>query len=488
MFVGPPSCLASRPGSGHVSVGTVACFLVYGNGRPSPIPVRAAVPGSLLLATLVMLQSSQFNLSLSQGFRVLFYGLTPSESSCSDLQEVQDYVQQAIPYFVGLMVIELTITWFRKGQMVFRVNDALTSISAGIISKLPELFGRGIELTAYIYIWENFRLYVLPWNSSWTWWLAFIGVDFAYYWLHRMSHEVNVMWAAHQVHHSSEDYNLSTALRQSLLQKYFSWVFNLPMALFIPPSVFAVHIQFNLLYQFWIHTEIIGNLGPLELILNTPSHHRVHHGRNPYCIDKNYAGTLIIWDRIFGTFEPENEKIIYGLTHPINAFEPLWVQFHHLIYIWKTFWATPGISNKISVVFKGPGWEPGKPRLGNHEDLPAISGKETPHNPQIPVWLQVYAVLHSFFILGLYLQIVANKSVVSETTILLGIGYIILTLTSIGLMMENRTEVNILEFIRCSAFLFLHELSSLTGPFKLMIKVGFSLCSVYWGLRSVIKF
>ncbi|XP_069769856.1 alkylglycerol monooxygenase isoform X2 [Narcine bancroftii] len=435
-----------------------------------------------------MVRPPQSNLSLSQGVRVLFYGLTPSESTFSQVEEVQDYVQQAIPYFVGMMIIELVITWFQKGQIVFRLNDACSSISAGILSRLPTIFGRGLELSGYIYIWENFRIYVLPWDSLWTWWLAFLGVDFAYYWIHRMSHEVNIMWAAHQVHHSSEDYNLSTALRQSVLQKYFSWIFNLPMALFIPPSIHAVHLQFNLLYQFWIHTEIIGNLGPLELMLNTPSHHRVHHGRNLYCIDKNYGGTLIIWDRIFGTFEPENKKVIYGLTHPINTFEPLWTQFHHFIYIWKTFWTTSGINNKIFVIFKGPGWEPGKPRLGCPEDLPKISGKEIPYNHQIPFWLQVYAMLHFIFVLGIYLQIFANKLAVSETTILFGIGYIILTLTSIGLMMENRKQAAILEFIRCCAFLCLHELGSLTGPFKLVTEVAFCGCLAFWGLRSIIKF
>uniref|UniRef100_UPI00398F46CB alkylglycerol monooxygenase n=1 Tax=Pristiophorus japonicus TaxID=55135 RepID=UPI00398F46CB len=435
-----------------------------------------------------MVQHLQSNLSFSQGVRLMFYALTPNESTFQEVEQVEDYVQQATPYFVGLMIIELVVTWFQKGQIVFRMNDALTSISAGIFSRLPELLGRGIQLTGYIYVWENFRLFVLPWDSPWTWWLTFLGVDFAYYWLHRMSHEVNIMWAAHQVHHSSEDYNLSTALRQSVLQKYSSWFFNLPMALFIPPSVFAVHLQFNLLYQFWIHTEIIGNLGPLELILNTPSHHRVHHGRNQYCIDKNYAGTLIIWDRIFDTFEPENEKVIYGLTHPINAFEPFWVQVHHLLYIWKTFWATPGISNKISVILKGPGWEPGKPRLGCPEDLPTVSGKEIPHNPQIPVWLQLYAMLHFIFILGVYMHIFTNTSALSEITILLGIGYVLLTLTSVGLMMENRSGAAILETIRCCVFLFLPELDSLTGPLKLATEIGFSLSLAFWGLRSAIEF
>ncbi|XP_074051512.1 alkylglycerol monooxygenase-like isoform X4 [Macrotis lagotis] len=230
------------------------------------------------------------------------------------------------------------------------------------------------------------------------------------------------MWAAHQTHHSSEDYNLTTALRQSVFQIYTSWIFYCPLALFIPPPVFAVHIQFNLLYQFWIHTQIIDNLGPLELILNTPSHHRVHHGRNRYCIDKNYASTLIIWDRIFGTFEAESEKVTYGLTHPINTFEPFKVQFHHLYYMWTTFWITPGFWNKLSVIFKGPGWSPGKPRLGLSEEIPEA---------------------------------------LSQVTLLLRSGYIMLTLTSIGFLMEERPQAPILETIRCSVFLILSWLNYL---------------------------
>ncbi|KFQ89616.1 Alkylglycerol monooxygenase, partial [Phoenicopterus ruber ruber] len=223
--------------------------------------------------------------------------------------------------------------------------------------------------------------------------------------------EVNILWAAHQVHHSSEDYNLFTALRQSVLQKYTSWIFNLPMALFIPPSVFAVHLQFNLLYQFWIHTEVITNLGPLEWILNTPSHHRVHHGRNPYCIDKNYGGTLIIWDRIFGTFEAEDAKVVYGLTHPVNSFDPIMLQLRPLAHIWNTIWATPGFCNKLSVIFKGPGWGPGKPRLGLPEEIPVITGKEVPFNPSVPAYLNCYAVVHFVVIMDLYTELLGAVSV-----------------------------------------------------------------------------
>ncbi|KAJ1101382.1 hypothetical protein NDU88_006450 [Pleurodeles waltl] len=194
-------------------------------------------------------------LSLSQGVRMMFYVLQPNETSFKTIEEVPDYVEKATPYFTTMLALEFVLSWLWKGKPL-RINDGLTSLSAGVVSRLPDVLFRGIELSTYIYFWNNYRLCELPWDSPWTWWLTFIGVDFGYYWFHRMAHEVNFMWAGHQAHHSAEDYNLTTALRQSFLQKYTSFVFYWPMALFIPPSVFAVHIQFNLLYQFWIHTEV----------------------------------------------------------------------------------------------------------------------------------------------------------------------------------------------------------------------------------------
>ncbi|XP_006832354.1 PREDICTED: alkylglycerol monooxygenase [Chrysochloris asiatica] len=398
----------------------------------------------------------QQDVSISQGVRAMFYLMKPNETSFQTLEEVPNYVEKATPLFISLMILELIISWLHKGKLPGRLDDVLASLSAGVLSQLPSLLFRSIELTSYVYIWENYRLFNLPWDSPWTWYLTFLGVDFGYYWFHRMAHEVNIMWAGHQTHHSSEDYNLSTALRQSAFQVYTSWIFYSPLALFIPPSVYAVHLQFNLLYQFWIHTEVINSLGPLELILNTPSHHRVHHGRNRYCIDKNYAGTLIIWDRIFGTFEAENEKVIYGLTHPINTFEPFKVQFHHLLYIWNTFWATPGFFNKFSVIFKGPGWSPGKPRLGLSEEIPEVTGKEVAFSSPASQLLKIYAVVQFALMLAFYEDTFANKAVLPQVSLILRISFIILTLTSIGFLMDQRPKAAILETVRCLVFLILH--------------------------------
>uniref|UniRef100_A0A8P0PMR0 Alkylglycerol monooxygenase n=1 Tax=Canis lupus familiaris TaxID=9615 RepID=A0A8P0PMR0_CANLF len=399
---------------------------------------------------------AQQDVSVSQRIRMMFYMMKPNETSFQILEEVPDYVKQATPFFISLMLLELVISWILKGKPPGRLDDALTSISAGVFSRLPSLFSRSIELTTYIYVWENYRLINLPWDSPWTWYLTFLGVDFGYYWFHRMAHEVNIMWAGHQTHHSSEDYNLSTALRQSVLQIYTSWVIN--------------------------------NLGPLELIINTPSHHRVHHGRNRYCIDKNYAGVLIIWDRIFGTFEAENEKVVYGLTHPINTFEPFQVQFHHLVYIWTTFWATPGFFNKFSVIFKGPGWGPGKPRLGLSEEIPEVTGKEVPFSSSVSHLLKIYAVVQFALMLAFYEETFADKAALSQATLLLRVCFIILTLTSIGFLLDQRPKAAVLETFRCLVFLMLYRighLKPLIPSLSFAFEIFFSICIAFWGVRSM---
>ncbi|XP_061078957.1 alkylglycerol monooxygenase isoform X2 [Conger conger] len=401
------------------------------------------------MATVVETPAS----TLNHVVRTMFYLVTPNETSFQHIDEVPDYVDKATPVFLGMLILELVLGWAKTGSLIIRINDGVTSVSAGFLSRIPLLFVRSLELSSYIYIWNNYRLLELPWDSPWTWWLVFLGVDLAYYWLHRFSHELNVLWAAHQAHHSSEDYNLSTALRQSLTQQLASWVLHLPMALAVPPTVFAVHIQFNLLYQFWIHTEVIRHLGPLEWVMNTPSHHRVHHGRNPYCIDKNYGGTLIIWDRIFGTFAPEGDKVVYGLTKPINSFDIIYVQFHYYPYIWRRFWRATGIKHKLSVIFKGPSWRPNKPRLGDRTQLPKVTGKEVPYNPTWPLVLQAYVLLQFLLLLAVYTDVMAMKLILSQQTLLLLAGYIILTLTSLGLLIEQRPKAAVLEMFRCALFL-----------------------------------
>ncbi|XP_023237903.1 alkylglycerol monooxygenase-like [Centruroides sculpturatus] len=352
--------------------------------------------------------SNSTALGLKQ-FGYLFYLVTPQESTFNDLEKVPKYLNQVTPWFIITLLIELAILIYKKKVAV---SDSITSVSQGIFQETIQIllkFGAGISV--YVWIYENWRLVDIPSDSVFAWACCLLAVDFGYYWFHRASHEIHFAWAAHQVHHSSEEYNLSTALRQSVIQDFLGWTVYLPIAFFIPPPIYAVHIQFNLIYQFWIHTEFIKTLGPLEYIINTPSHHRVHHGRNRYCIDKNYAGVLIIWDRMFGTFEAESDKVVYGLTHPINTFNSIKIQFDHYLYLWDTFWKAEGIKNKLSVLLKGPGWEPGKPRLGNLEDIPDVSYPVEKYFLQLEVWCNVYIIAHFALTIIGYIIVANNHQV-----------------------------------------------------------------------------
>ncbi|XP_029360945.1 alkylglycerol monooxygenase [Echeneis naucrates] len=425
--------------------------------------------------------------SASRSARAMFLLLGPSESSFQKVEDVPQYVQQATPVFLGLMFLELVVGVLKTGAPGVTISDGLTSISAGMISRLPMLLVRGCELSAYMLVWERYRLLELPWDSAWTWWFCLLGVDFCYYWVHRFAHEVAFLWAAHQVHHSSEYYNLSTALRQSLTQQFASWIFYLPMALAVPPSIFAVHIQLNLLYQFWIHTELIRDLGPLEWIFNTPKHHRVHHGRNLYCIDKNYGGILIIWDRLFGTFALEADKVVYGLVYPIKTFEILSVQFHYYLYLWDKSNTYKTISDKLSAFIKGPSWSPGKPRLGDHLNNPKVTGKEVPHNPSWSPLLQVYVVLHFLLVLQTYHDLLENKMMLSQLTILGMTLYVLLTLTSLGFIMDQRPAAAALEMLRCVAMVTLQRYGAVKPllPWLAVPTEAFvSLSLVFWALQS----
>ena len=234
--------------------------------------------------------------------------------------------------------------------------------------------------------------------------------------------ELNFLWAFHQTHHSSEYMNLGTALRQAAIQPYGSFIFYMPLAPFVAPPIAVMHFQLNLLYQFWIHTEFIGKLGPLEWILNTASHHRVHHGRNPYAIDKNYAGFLIIWDRMFGTFEAEreDEKVVYGLIHNIKTFNAFNVQFDHwkqlykkvrMVWRSKRFHGWTRFVNLLKAIFYGPGWFPSKAqfRLGDRNDLPKVEEHVVRYGTRMPLWLSAYCIVH--FLTAVFLFVYAVETV-----------------------------------------------------------------------------
>lgn len=263
----------------------------------------------------------------------------------------------SIPIYFLLIGIELLIQQFSKKKM-YRLNDALTNISCGITSQLSGIFFKVLSVGVYMLIYENLRFFTIEstWYSMIVLWLL---VDFAYYWAHRMSHEINLFWGGHVVHHQSEDYNFSVALRQSSFQVIWTFAFYLPIALLGFNTLdFVLVSALNTVYQFWIHTETIGKMGILEYVFNTPSHHRVHHGKDPKYIDKNHAGSLIIWDRMFGTFQEEEEKPTYGITKPLNSWNPVWANFDHYSTMLHEIKQIKKPTDKVKYLFNKPGWLP----------------------------------------------------------------------------------------------------------------------------------
>jgi sterol desaturase/sphingolipid hydroxylase (fatty acid hydroxylase superfamily) len=242
-----------------------------------------------------------------------------------------DLIQFAIPGFIILMVVE-AIADATMRRDLYEPKDTAASLTMGIGNVVVGLVAKGMVFALFTWV-HKFALVQIGYQW-WAWVLAFFADDFSYYWFHRTSHECRFFWASHVVHHSSQHYNLSTALRQTWTGSFFGFVFWLWMPLlgFQPIMIFTMQAV-SLLYQFWIHTELVNRLGPLELVMNTPSHHRVHHATNPQYIDRNHAGILIIWDRMFGSFEPEVEHCNYGLTSNINSFNPLRIAFHEWIAI-----------------------------------------------------------------------------------------------------------------------------------------------------------
>ena len=268
------------------------------------------------------------------------------------------YVHLAIPFFFLLIGVELVVARLVERD-VYRLSDSVNDLSCGILQQVAEVFLKTALFAGYAWLFASHRLFEVPATAAWAWVACFVGVDFLYYWFHRFCHEVSAGWAAHVVHHQSEEYNLTVALRQGAFQPAFSWAFYLPLALLgFPPAMFLAATSFNTLYQFWIHTRLIGRLGTLEWVLNTPSHHRVHHARNPKYIDRNHGGTLIVWDRLFGTFGQEHDEPVYGITKPLASWNPVWANLHQWSEMWDVARRATRPLDKVRVLWKRPGWRP----------------------------------------------------------------------------------------------------------------------------------
>ena len=271
-----------------------------------------------------------------------------------------NYILFAVPFFFLLIALELLADRWR-GTSTYRLSDALNSLSAGVLSTTSGLLTKGIGLVTYVFAWQHLALFELSAQSAWVWVFAFVFYDFCYYWNHRLGHERSILWAAHAVHHQSEEYNLSTALRQTSTGFLFGWIFYLPMAVAgVPPLVFVSVAALNLLYQFWVHTRHIPKLGWFEWFFVSPSNHRVHHAQNPVYMDRNYGGVFILWDRLFGTFQEEldEEPVVFGVTVPLASWNPLWANLQVYAALWNDARRAGNRWDKLRIWFMRTGWRP----------------------------------------------------------------------------------------------------------------------------------
>ncbi len=272
--------------------------------------------------------------------------------------DLPDPVQYAVPAFILLVLAEMLVAWARDKSR-YEPRDTLTSLSLGLGSTIAGAIVGGAAYAIAVWAWQ-YRLFDIGWG--WYWFvIAFVIDDLAYYAFHRSAHRVRWFWASHVIHHSSQHYNLSTALRQTWTGFFsLSFLFRLPLFLIgFPPAMIFFVAGINLIYQFWIHTEVINRMPRwFEAVMNTPSHHRAHHAINPRYLDSNYAGVFIVWDKMFGSFvaERDDDRPHYGIVKQLGSFNIAWAAFHEWIGIAKDVWAAPGLRAKLGYVMMPPGW------------------------------------------------------------------------------------------------------------------------------------
>ncbi len=268
----------------------------------------------------------------------------------------QDPLLYAFPFFILLIVVEVILN-HRQHRKLYITKDSVASLTMGAVAVI---IGLGVKFVAFLTFTflHQYAFFDLGF-VWWAWVLCLFADDFNFYWHHRLSHEVRLLWAAHVNHHSSQMLNFSTALRQSWTEQLYKYIFWLWMPLVgFEPIMILTMMSLNLIFQFLPHTQLVGKLGPLEWIFNTPSHHRVHHASNHLYLDRNHAGILIIWDRMFGTFQEEHEQVkpVYGITNNINTYRPVDIAFHEFRDLWKDVQRAPDFKTKLKYLFYPPGW------------------------------------------------------------------------------------------------------------------------------------
>jgi len=367
-----------------------------------------------------------------------------------------ELIALAVPFFLLAIIIELFVDWRRKTGF-YRSNDAINSISAGMLDTTLGYFTKILPLLGWGFAIQNLAIVDLPLSLFDTslrgialWVLAAVAWDFLYYWFHRYSHEISILWAAHAVHHQSEDYNLSTALRQTSTGFLFGWIFYLPLFVFgFPLEVILTVSAANLIYQFWVHTQHIRRIGPLEAVLMTPSHHRVHHAQNERYIDKNYGGMFIVWDRLFGTYEPErgDDPVVFGVRKPLENWNPFWANLQVYDYLLFDARKAQRWRDKIGIWFRRTGWRP--------DDVAATYPKtrtDLDHfekfDPVVPLGVRRYTVAQFGVAIAVTIWIGEMFARDGAAAVLVPCAFLWSMLLSLGFLNEARARARSLELLR----------------------------------------
>ena len=350
----------------------------------------------------------------------------------------------ATPVFLLLMAIEWWVGMAR-GRNTYRLNDALSSIGLGIMSEIVGIFTRLMKIGIYALVFDHVALRKLPVDTWWVWLAALVMYDFLYYWKHRAGHRIALMWAAHAVHHQSENYNLSTALRQTSGGWLAGWIFYLPMAVAgVPPLLFAVVALIDLLYQYWVHTQQIGKLGWFDRWFCSPSNHRVHHAVNDKYVDRNFGGILIVWDRLFGTFAEEDdaEPCVYGTRKPLRSWNPLWANLQVYADLARDSRHARGIGDKLRVWFAPPGWRPADVAARHPRPAFALHAVQT-YDPQVSRTALGAAALVFVLLLGATTAFLWTAHTLALPLQIGAAAAIIAALGLVGLLCEGGAQASI---------------------------------------------
>jgi sterol desaturase/sphingolipid hydroxylase (fatty acid hydroxylase superfamily) len=364
----------------------------------------------------------------------------------------------AVPFFILALLLEYA--WGRAtGRNTYRFADTINSLQLGTLSRLRGVLGIGLGGAVYGALTGSLTAFRMRVDDPLVWVLAFVAYDFCYYWSHRMGHQWRLLWASHVAHHQSEEFNLSTALRQTSTG-YLTFVFYVPLyVLGFPPYVIITVGSLNLIYQFWVHTEHIRTLGPLEWVFVTPSNHRVHHAKNPEYLDRNYGGVFILWDRVFGTFEPEDpaRPCVYGTTHQLASWNPLWANLHVYYEGLKDMRRTRRFRDKLRLWFEGPGWRPADLR-----DEPEPDWRAPKFDPQVSPLARGYAFVQ--FWLSVPVSFAVLYGGLDRTLTLVAASVLAFGFYVQGTWLEGRPYALRLEWLRLAAVLGIAWLGTRATP------------------------